>query len=61
MLESLFNKFAGPQACSSIKNELQHRCFPVKFEKCLRTPPVAFSEEFRTNTLVCAVLFMTSF
>ena len=27
-----------------VKKRLQHRCFPVKFEKTLRTPPAAASE-----------------
>ena len=47
--------------CNSIKNRLQHRCFPVKFAKNFnntffyRTAPVAiwglvFSKEFRTKT-----------
>ena len=38
MLESVFNKDAGPLACSFIKKRLQHRCFPVKFGKFLRIP-----------------------
>ena len=38
MLESVFNKVAGLQACNFIKKRLQHRCFPVKFVKFLRTP-----------------------
>ena len=37
VLDSLFNKVAGPQACYFIKKRLQHRCFPVKFAKLLRT------------------------
>ena len=37
VLESLFNKVAGLQACNFITNRLQHRCFPVKFTKFLRT------------------------
>ena len=37
-LESPFNKVAGLQACIFIKKKLQHRCFPVKFAKVLRTP-----------------------
>ena len=36
-LESLYNKVAGLQVCNFIKERLQHRCFPVKFEKFLRT------------------------
>ena len=35
---SLFNKVANIQACNFIKKRLQHRHFPVKFEKFLRTP-----------------------
>ena len=38
MLESLFNKVAGLKACNFIKNELQHKCFPVNFRKFLKTP-----------------------
>ena len=37
VLESLFNKVAGLKACNSIKKRFQHRCFPVKFPKFLRT------------------------
>ena len=37
VLESLFNKVAGFQAFNFIKKTLQHRCFPVKFAKFLRT------------------------
>ena len=36
MLESLFSKVAGPQACNFIKKRLQLRCFSVKFSKFLR-------------------------
>ena len=35
---SLFNKYAGLKACNFIKKRLQHRYFPVKFAKFLRTP-----------------------
>ena len=35
--ESLFNKVAANQACNFTKIRLQHRCFPVKFVKFLRT------------------------
>ena len=38
MLESLFNKVASLQAYNFIKKILQHRCFPMKFTKFLRTP-----------------------
>ena len=37
MLESLFNKVAGQKACNFIKKKPQHRCFPVKYAKSLRT------------------------
>ena len=37
MLESLFNKVAGPQACNFIK-KIQYRYVPVKFAKFVRTP-----------------------
>ena len=36
MLESLFNKVAGLEACSFIKKRLQHICFPVNIVKFLR-------------------------
>ena len=45
MLKSLFNNVAGLQACNFIKKSLQHRCFPVKFAKFLRTP--FFTEHLR--------------
>ena len=45
VLESLFNKAAGLRACNSIKKRLQHRLFPEKFAKFLRTR--FFTEEFQ--------------
>ena len=45
MLESLFNKYAGLKACNFVEKRLQHRCFPVKFAKFLRTP--FFTEHIR--------------
>ena len=36
VLESLFNKVAGPQAYNFIKKRLQDRCFPEKSAKFLR-------------------------
>ena len=39
-----FNNVAGLKACNFVKKRLQHRCFPVKFAKFLRTPPVAAYE-----------------
>ena len=46
MLESLFNKnkVAG-LVCNFIKKRLQHRYFPLKIAKFLRTP--FFREHFR--------------
>ena len=38
VLEYLFNKVAGPQACNFNPKRLQHRCFPVNFAKFLRAP-----------------------
>ena len=38
MLDSLFNKAAGLQACNFIKTRLHHKCFPVNIAKVLRTP-----------------------
>ena len=32
------------KTCNFVKKRLQHRCFPVKFAKFLRTPPMAASE-----------------
>ena len=37
MLKSLFTKVVGLKACSFIKTRLQHRYFPVKFTKFLKT------------------------
>ena len=37
MLGSLFNKVAYPQVCNSIKKGVQHRFFPLKFTKLVRT------------------------
>ena len=36
VLESLFNKVAGLQACHFIKKRLQNMCFPVIIAKFLR-------------------------
>ena len=33
MLELLFNKVAGPQACNFIKKRLEHMCFQLKLAK----------------------------
>ena len=45
MLEPVFNKYAGLKACNFIEKRLQHRCFPLKFAKFLRTP--LFTEHIR--------------
>ena len=37
VLEFLHNKFASLQICNFIRKRLQHRCFPVKLVKFLRT------------------------
>ena len=37
VLESLFNKVAGIQASNFIKKRLQHKFFPVKIAKFLKT------------------------
>ena len=36
VLESLFKKVAGLQACNFIKKRSQHRCFPMNIAKLLR-------------------------
>ena len=38
LCRSLFNKVPGPQNRNFIKKRFQHRFFPVKFAKFLRTP-----------------------
>ena len=38
VLESLFKKVAGPQACDFIKKRLQHRCFPVNVREFFKAP-----------------------
>ena len=37
MLESVFNKVRGLKTWKCIKKRFQHRCFPVKFAKFLKT------------------------
>ena len=39
----LYSKRDSCKACNFIKKRLQHRCFPVKFAKFLRTLPLAAS------------------
>ena len=36
--ESILSNVSGLKACNFVKKRLQHRCFPVKFAKFLRTP-----------------------
>ena len=60
-----FNVVAGLRLATLLKKRLQHRCFPVRFEKFLitpffcRTPPVAafertviFGEDYGYETMV---------
>ena len=49
MLEFLFHIVAGLRACNFIKKRLQHKCFPVKLEKFLRT---RFEEHLRTTAYI---------
>ena len=44
MQESIFNRVTGLKACNFVKKKLQHRCFPVKPAKFLKTYPAAASE-----------------
>ena len=58
VLESLFNKAAGLNVCNRIKKRLQHRCFPVKFVKFLKTP--FFTEKFQWLLLTFNSCFQRS-
>ena len=42
MLESLFDKVTGLQACIFTKKRLQHRFFPVNIAKFFRTPTLKY-------------------
>ena len=59
VLESLFDKATDLKACNFIKKKFQHRCFPVKCAKFVRTPffyrtsPVAASDFNLFFTLSC--------
>ena len=55
LLESLFNKVAGLQACNFIKKRLQHKCFPMNILKFLRA--AIFIEDLRW--LVLEILSVT--
>ena len=48
VMKSLFNKVAGLQVCNFIRKRLQHRCFPAKVAKFLRTP----KEHLRTTASI---------
>ena len=50
MLESLFNKVAGPAA--SLKKRLWHWCFPVYFSKFSRTPFRDTASEYLKHVIV---------
>ena len=52
---SLENICVGLNACNYIKKRFQHRCFPVKFPKLLRTP--FFTEQLRWLLLSLHNLF----
>ena len=47
-----FNKYTGLKACNFIKKRLQHKFFPVKLAKFLRTP--FFTEHVRRLVLEIA-------
>ena len=51
LLDSLFNKVAGLQACPFFKKRLQHRCFHVEFELFSRPP--FFTEYLRYIKCFC--------
>ena len=56
VLESLFNKNAGLTTRNFIKKRLQHRHFPVKLAKCLRT--LLFTEHLQWLSLnFCGTIF----
>ena len=40
LTSTVFIEVHNLQACNFVKERLQHRCFPVKFAKFLRTPPI---------------------
>ena len=64
VLESLFKKVAGPQACNVIEKRVQHKCFPVKFAKFLRAPFfteglwwLLFKISNSNNPTICSKIF----
>ena len=50
--ESLFNTAAGLKTCNFLKKRLQHRCFPVKSARNLRTPAAAASEFCSSSCII---------
>ena len=61
----VFSKVAGLKPATLLKKRLWHRCFPVNFEKSLRTPflqntSVGFIWNFKTspyNSNICKISF----
>ena len=53
MLESLFNKLAGLQACNFIKKRLQHRRFPVNFVKFYSKVPSLMIADVKVDIPLC--------
>ena len=62
VVKSLFNNVASIQACNFIKKRSQHRSFPVKFVKCLRTPTLNAENVARRKSSAedCAFLLRKS-
>ena len=58
MLESLFDKAADLKVRNSIKERLQHSCFPAKLAKFLKTP--VFTKEFQWLLLSFYLCFQRS-
>ena len=56
VLESLFNKVVGLRLVTLLKKRLQHRCFPVKIAKFLRT--TFFIELLRWLLLLIALIIL---
>ena len=57
VLDSLFNKVVGLQACNFIKKKLQQWCFPVNIAKFLKKPILKSICEQLFLKKVCKVLF----
>ena len=58
MLESSFNKVTWLQLCSFIKKRLQHRFFPLKFAKFLRT---LILKNISERLLLCFYIFFEAY